>query len=265
MTDSIKKELVAAGQRSDATSQAAKKNYAEALSRALATRFANELRGSFEGILPDVNGIGHETRARSSKGYKKLDVNYSTIQLGLGLGVSVKTINFRDAASGRYTKNYTRADGELRAEASDYHIRQPYAVMIAVIFLPLDACDDGTKRQAGSRKKETPSSFGQAVQIFRSRAGRKDPDDEPMLFERVFIGLYDVDPATFGDVIFFDVNQAPPKQGKPKVHLGFADLTSAITATYDQRNSPPFMWAEGDVETVIPESIADEGADEEDE
>ena len=55
--------------------------------------------------------------------------------------MSIKTINFRDATTKRYTKNYTRADGELRAEASDYHERQPYAVMVAVIFLPIDACD----------------------------------------------------------------------------------------------------------------------------
>ena len=92
-----------------------KHGYAVALSRALALRFANGLRQQFPGILPTPTGAGQESNARTAKGVKKLDVNYSTIELGLGLGVSIKTINFRDAGTKRYTKNYTRADGELRA------------------------------------------------------------------------------------------------------------------------------------------------------
>lgn len=86
-----------------------------------------------------MHGFGQESRARTGKGLKKLDVNYSTIELGLGLGLSIKTINFRDAKTKRYTKNYTRVDNELRAEAADYHERQPYSVLCAVIFLPFDA------------------------------------------------------------------------------------------------------------------------------
>src|SRR5262245_42608206 len=86
---------------------AAKKNYAERLSRAIATKVATGLRPHFPGILPDESDKGHESKARTSKGFKKLDVNYSTPELGLGLGVSVKTVNFRDRKSARYTKNYT--------------------------------------------------------------------------------------------------------------------------------------------------------------
>jgi hypothetical protein len=96
-----------------------KKNFAEALSRALALRIANALRPRFQGILPDAQERGQESRARSAKGFKKLDVNYSTLELGLALGVSIKTINFKDPRTNRYTKNYTRVDAELRAEASD--------------------------------------------------------------------------------------------------------------------------------------------------
>jgi hypothetical protein len=76
---------------------------------------------------------------------KKLDVNYSTPQLGLALGVSLESINCRDASTERYTKNYSRNDNELRAEATDYHQRQPYAVLAGVLFLPFDSCDDGNK------------------------------------------------------------------------------------------------------------------------
>lgn len=243
LESSIRCELEAAGKRSDADTQAKKKNYAEKLSRGLAQLIANALRPHFDGILPDATGLGQESRARSAKGYKKLDVNYSTPELGLGLGVSIKTINFIDAYSKRYTKNYTRADGELRAEATDYHDRQPYAVMVAIVFLPLDSCDDGGKSQA-------PSSFGQSVQIFRFRGGREKATDASMLFERVFIGLYDTSDEHFGEVGFFDVMDAPPKHGRPKSLLTFAQLVEAVVETYDARNRPKFKWADATPEPV---------------
>ena len=110
-----------------------KKNYAERLSRAFATVVANALRTDFPGITPDAEGRRQEAPARTSKGMKKLDVNYSTSELGLGLGVSIKTINFSDKGGSRYTKNFTRADNELRAEAKDYHERQPYSVLVGVV------------------------------------------------------------------------------------------------------------------------------------
>jgi hypothetical protein len=252
LENSIAHELTLAGDRSSMTTSTLKKNYAETLSRALAIRFADVLRQHFPSILPDVHGRGQESRARTAKGVKKLDVNYSTAELGLGLGLSIKTINFRDGSSNRYTKNYTRADGELRAEASDYHVRQPYAVMVAVVFVPIDSCDDA---------KRDPSSFGQAVKIFRFRGGRDEPTDDPNLFEAVFIGLYETDPQNFGEVSFFDVRNAPPRSGRPNDSMGFAELVEAIKQTYDARNSPIFQWADAD-EEVLTEPLID--PDEED-
>lgn len=238
----IRDELIAAGDRLSVSSQSEKKNYAEVLSRRLAQRFADLLRPSFSGILPDTTGGGHESRVRSSKGYKKLDVNYSTPELGLGLGISIKTLNFPDGTSRRYTKNYTRIDAELRAEASDYHERQPYAVMIAVIFLPADACADGNKTG--------PSSFGAAVRLFRQRAGRVSPAEAAMLFEQVFIGLYDPSEANFGHVGFFDMNDPPPKKGPPGKLMTLSELAKAITDTYDDRNAPKFQWADAPEEEI---------------
>jgi len=254
--NSIRAELEIAGDRAAMITTTSKKNYAEALSRALATRFANALRPQFPGVLPDEHGRGQESKARTAKGVKKLDVNYSTAELGLGLGLSIKTINFRDSASNRYTKNYTRADSELRAEASDYHVRQPYAVMVAVVFVPLDACDDA---------KRDPSSFGQAVRIFRFRGGRDEPTDDPNLFEAVFVGLYDTDPQHFGEVIFFDVKNAPPRSGRPGDAMGFHELVDEIRRTYDRRNSPVFEWADAR-EEVLSTPLTDPDAEgEEDE
>lgn len=219
-------------------SQPAKKNYAERLSRHLATAFANALRRYFDGIQPDADGGKQESRARTAKGVKKLDVNYSTPELGLGLGVSIKTLNFVDSGSSRYTKNFTRIDNELRAEAKDYHQRQPYAVMIAVVFLPIEACDDG------NIARESPSSFGKAVKTFRFRGGRTNPRNEEELFEALFIGLYQIRSDRGVGVRFFDVNSAPPMASRPDddVTLSFEKLIERVREIYDARNDPPFEW-----------------------
>lgn len=219
-------------------SQAEKKNYAQRLSTAIATLIANRLRPHFPNITPDPDGGRQEAPARTSKGVKKLDVNYSTPELGLGLGVSIKTINFRDPKTKRYTKNYTRADNELRAEALDYHVRQPYAVLIALVFLPLDSCSDAN---IGSRIEAGVSSFGQSVRIFRHRAGREKPKDEEQLFERVFMGLYEVGS---DDARFFDVLRAPPRRGIPRKTIDIAQLVREILKTYGERNDPAFEWAD---------------------
>jgi len=223
--------------RPSAGSQAQKKNYAERLSRAIATVVANALRKDFVGITPDAEGRRQEAPARTSKGLKKLDVNYSTSELGLGLGVSIKTINFPDKGSSRYTKNFTRADNELRAEAKDYHERQPYAVLVAAVFLPIEACLDG---------KTGASSFGQAVRIFRHRANRKNPKNEQELFERAFVGLYEYEGERRGEIVFFDVMDKPPKQGAPKSPpgLSFSQFVREVVKTYDGRNKPTFEWAD---------------------
>lgn len=194
------------------------------------TRYAAAFRKSF------LTRRGANTRvARTSKGYKRLDVNYSTAKLGLALGVSIKTLNFRDAGSDRYTKNYTRIDNELRAEADDYHERQPYSVLVAVIFLPADACDDG--------RRGNPSSFGHAVKTFRFRARRERASDSPSLFEAIYIGFYEPSGPNRGEVRFFNVELAPPRTGRPDPSklISFSELVRNIEQIYDRRN-PPFRF-----------------------
>jgi len=233
---SLSTALDQAGLRGGAGERADKKNYAERFSRAIATLVANALRSSkFVGVTPDADGRRQEAPARTSKGFKKLDVNYSTTELGLGLGVSIKTINFADAGSSRFTKNYTARDNELRAEATDYHQRQPYAVLVAVVFLPIEACRDGVR---------DVSSFAQAIRLFRHRGGREDARDEPDRFERVFVALYEHEGDRYGEVVFFDVMDKPPKQGPPAAGLSFEQFVASVVETYDARNNPPFEWAD---------------------
>jgi len=225
----------------DSAAATAKKNYAEKLSRNIATCIANALRPRFPGILPSETGEQQESRARTSKGLKKLDVNYSTLELGLGLGVSIKTINFRDAGTRRYTKNYSRNDNELRAESTDYHQRQPYAVLVGVLFLPIDSCDD-----AQNSGENAHSSFGSCVKYFRARANRITPRDDIDLFERFFVALYEPTGERMGETVFFDTMKPPPKNRKPSEEdvLTFDQLIEAITQTYDARNNPRFDWAD---------------------
>lgn len=126
--------------------RAVKRDFAQKLSTCLAQKVADALRPKFRGILPDEHGSNHESRSGSASGLKKLDVNYSNPQIGLGLGVSIKTVNFKDELTGRYTKNIKRLDGELRAEAQDYHVRQPFSVLAGMVFLPEEAAyDSGSK------------------------------------------------------------------------------------------------------------------------
>jgi hypothetical protein len=126
--------------------------------------------------------------------------------------------------------------------------------MAALVFLPADSCHDGGR--------SSPSSFGQAVTIFRFRAGRQKPVDPSLLFERVFIGLYETGEVGFGDVAFFDVMEAPPRRGRPAKTLTFDEVVVEITRTYDLRNNPQFQWADAAPEAVvIPTDASDDEED----
>ncbi len=252
-----------------------KKNYAERLSNKLAVLVANRLRetGDFPGILPNPDGSGRETRAASgaAKKLKKTDVRFSTFDTGLELLVSIKTYSFRDARKdkttgqvvlGRYTKNMVRNDHELRAEAMDHHERHPYAVLVALFFLPMRACDD-----AASDK----SSFAHAIMTFRQRAGRVQPTDPHQLFERFFIGLYELEDERRGELFFFDVADRPPRRGRPRRQepskgehrrglLTLEEMISEVVKTYGIRNRRYIEWADEDPD-ARPELIAPEEAE----
>lgn len=216
------------------SSREQKKNYGERLSRAASIWFANALRPRYKGITPEEDGTQQERKIGSARGAKKLDVAYSTAALGLSLGLSMKSISFRDPKTQRYTKNYSRNDNELRAEAIDYHQRQPYAVLVGVLFLPEDCYYDGKLTKRGTT---TDSSFHAVLPYFRQRAGRRDTKNDNGLFERFFVGVYD---ATTGAIRFFNVMDPPPQQHPPAPDdsLSFDQVLQEITKAYEERNSP---------------------------
>lgn len=153
--------------------------------------------------------------------------------------MSIKTINFPDPRTRRYTKNFTRVDNELRAEAMDYHLRQPYAVLVGVLYLPSAACADGTPPTGAA------SSFGEAVRHLRHRANRRNPTNEEELFERFFVGVYEPVGPSAGEDWYFDVLDKPPRYGRPVPidRLTFEHVIDRMRAEYDRRNDPPFEWA----------------------
>lgn len=199
-----------------------KKNFAQRFSTALAQKTAEALRPDFEGIQPSADGVGHESLSKSASGLKKIDVNYSSRRSGLELAVSIKTINFKDEGTGRYTKNTKRVDGELRAEAEDVHRRQPYAVLVAYLFLPADAADDG---------KAGISSLKHNATVLAMRSGRVDIKNDLSRIELAFVGLYTDD----GKVAFYHP-ESIPANGVPAKSLKFSDTIALVRDMHTQRN-----------------------------
>ena len=235
--------LRAAAPRPTPKSKTSEKNkYAVRFANAMAECFALDLGDKLKGISASA-----QRTARSAAGKaKQLDVNFSTSATGLALGVSLKSVHIREeAGSGRYTHNLKRNEEELRIEALGYHKRQPYAVMVGVLFLPLDACTDGTDI----------SSFASWVRHLRPYAGRRRPGDEPDMFEKLYLGLYD--PAGT-ELKFFDVESDPPRMGNPRKTgaltdadgryrrlLDYGEFLAAVHGVYLERNHANFKWDDG--------------------
>jgi hypothetical protein len=227
--------------------------YASRLSRSLAVLVAGALRSHFPGIVPTADDAGHESPTGSSEGKKRLDVKAWNDALGLELLVSIKTYSFRDWSTrtriaGRYTKNVKRNGMELKDEADVIHRRQPYAVMVALFFLPVDACDDGLP---GSKSDvQGVSSFASIVRRLRLRQGRSiDPGDRSFdrfdLAENLYVGLYEyADPAQRGWLRFYDVADNPPRTGRPPGEslVPLEDLVVRIRDFVKQRNTAGFDW-----------------------
>lgn len=228
--------LEGAGARpSESSAVGDKIQYAVRFADSMATAIAANLRPRLQGVDATTKRTAAAASAR-----KQLDVNFSTPDLGLALGISLKSVHIRDAGSaGRYTHNMKRNEEELRIEASGYHKRQPYAVMVGVLFLPKDSCTDG--------KKDNPSSFGSFVRKLRPYAGRSDPHDDADKFERIFVALYDPEGL---DLRFFDIEVAPPKNGAPKNTMSYEEFLDVVYHEFLKRNSAEFHWADGGSEPL---------------
>ena len=175
-----------------------------------------------------------ETPSRAVRGLKRVDVRYSTPEVGLGLALSFKSVHFGEDEDGnaRFVHNKKRNDEELRVEATGHHLRQPFAVMVAVLFLPFESCADEIKKR---------SSFASWVEYLWPLKGRSEPEDPPDRYELAFIGLYARDGSDLG---FYEIGGAVPcpRQGRPRQLLTLAELLNRIRDTYDRRNGLDFVF-----------------------
>jgi hypothetical protein len=178
----------------DEASQATKKHYSERVSEAVALVFAQELRErGLRGTRPLRGGAGEgngaERRMAGGIGAKKVDVTWSTEESGLLLGLSIKSINFRDPHTGNFQKNLTNRRGDMLMEAVTLHRRFPYAVLAGFFFLDIAAESDATQNRDGSPRRH--STFLNAHARMKLFTGRDDPAGRDEQYERMYVALLD--------------------------------------------------------------------------
>lgn len=174
-----------------------------------------------------------ETPSQAIGAVKRVDINFSTPEAGLGFAVSLKSVHVGEKSDGlsHFAHNMKRNDEELRVEATAHHLRQPYAVLAAVLFLPFESCTDRTNT----------SSFAAWVEHLWPLKGRIEPDDPPDRFELVFIALYARDGSELG---FYQVGGKVgcPRKGRPATLMSFDDFLRMLKTTYYKRNGKDFAF-----------------------
>jgi hypothetical protein len=208
------------------------KPFSESLSFAIyfAKYVSGEIAAALEKDFPGVRS--GETPSQSFRGLKRVDLNYSTPEAGLGLAISFKSVHFGERLGGNadFIHNMKRNDEEFRVEATAHHLRQPYAVFVAAVFLPFEACSDS----------ET-SSFASWVEYLWPLKGRTEPEDPPDRFELVFVALYARDGS---DLRFYEVGGKIkcPRTGLPRSLLTLGEFLHRVTTVYNQRNGLDFFY-----------------------
>ena len=187
--DCLEAALEAVGDKPpDSAGISVKKAYSESISAAVALAVAGELshRG-LKGVRPvppgQIDTSGAERRMAGGIGAKKVDVTWATEEGGLLLGLSIKTINFRDAKSKNFQKNLTNRRGDMLFEAVTLHRRFPYAVLGGLFFLDEGAANDQTERRS--------STFINAHNRLQLFTGRADPGGRDEQYERLYLILLD--------------------------------------------------------------------------
>lgn len=210
----------------DNVSQAKKRNYSAKVSEGVALAFAAEFRRrGLKETRPappgEVAGSGVERRIAGGIGAKKVDVSWTTEESGLLLGVSIKSINFRDSRSNNFQKNLINRRGDMLLEAVTLHRRFPYAVLVGVLILDMEAANDATKKRR--------STFENAHHSFKPFTGRKDVDEAKEKFENLYFLLHDANSLKPTARMFTVGNSAE----EVNLDLAFDDIISLIA----ERNS----------------------------
>lgn len=222
---------------SDSVPQKEKKRYSELVSQAVAAAFAQELRerGLREArpAPPGVLGTsGAERRMAGGIGAKKVDVTWATEESGLLLGISIKSINFRDKRTNNFQKNLVNRRGDMLIEAVTLHRRFPYSVLAGFVFLDKEAAQDNTPRRR--------STFENAHSRLRLFTGRNDPAGRDEQYERMYLVLLDANPFSPSLVIH--------PVGDPASSLTLEDIFTDLASLVAERNPDFYECVEGNLQ-----------------
>lgn len=209
----------------DTVAPAAKKRYSELMSAAIALAFAEELRrrGMPEARPAppgEVGASGAERRLAGGIGAKKVDVTWATEESGLLLGMSVKSINFKDGKTRNFQKNLTNRRADMLIEAVTLHRRFPYAVLCGMFFLDSGAASDQT-----TTRRSTAVNAHQRLRLF---TGRSDPAGRDEQFERLYLILVDANPFTPS----FTVHEV----GNPDAEIALDSALNQVVDLVAERN-----------------------------
>lgn len=221
------------------TTQDAKKRYSEQISNALAYAFAEELRhrgmaGAKPSTPGEASGSGAERRMAGGIGAKKVDVTWATEESGLLLGISIKTINWRDQRTQNFQKNLTNRRGDLLIEAVTLHRWFPYAVLCGLLFLDYQAAADATLQRR--------STFDNAHPRLKLFTGRNDPAGRDEQYERLYIVLLDGNP--------FNPSYPAYEAGDPVNPHDFDDIITTLVQLVAERNPDFYEEVEGNLRRV---------------
>jgi hypothetical protein len=223
----------------DSVPQAQKKAYSEKLSRVIALAFAEELRQrGMKDTRPAPSGLvdqsGAERRLSGGIGAKKVDVTWATQESGLLVGMSIKTMNFRDRTTNNYQKNLTNRRGDMLFEAVTLHRRFPYAVLAGFMFLDWEAAEDHTATRE--------STFTNAHSRLRLFTGRSDPAGREEQYERLYLALLSANPSS--------PRWKLTLVGEPDKELTFDQAFDDIVQLVAERNFDFYQGIEGSIRTT---------------
>jgi hypothetical protein len=221
---------------SDKATQAEKKRYSEMVSQVIAAVFADELRHrGLREARPAPPGLlgtsGAERRMAGGIGAKKVDVTWATEESGLLLGISVKSINFRDVKTNNFQKNLINRRGDMLIEAVTLHRRFPYSVLVGFVFLDKEAAADNT-----ARRRSTVENAHARLRLF---TGREDPAGRDEQYERMYLVLLNANPFRSSTTIY--------RVGDPKTKVSLNDIFTDLLSLVAERNPDFYECVNGNL------------------
>ena len=167
-------------------------------------------------------------------GAKKVDVTWTTEEAGLLLGISIKTINFRDRRTKNFQKNLTNRRGDMLFEAVTLHRRFPYAVLGGLFFL-----DHGASHDETERRRSTFLNAHTRLQMF---TGREDPGGRDEQYERLYLVLIDAS-SSYANFKAYLV-------GEPDQPVPMAQTLDELLLTAAIRNPDFYEYEDGNLVSV---------------